>query len=57
MKIYATRRLQNRLSNKNVDLLLPLYEIDYLLNHSDYIVIACPLTYLTRNLINKKNLI
>ena len=58
MKIYATRRLQkNRLSNKNVDLLLPLCEIDYLLNHSDYIVIACPLTYLTRNLINKKNLI
>ena len=55
MKIYATRRLQkNRLSNKNVDLLLPLCEIDYLLNHSDYIVIACPLTYLTRNLINKK---
>ena len=54
MKIYATRRLQkNRLSNKNVDLLLPLCEIDYLLNHSDYIVIACPLTYLTRNLINK----
>ena len=55
MKIYATRRLQkNRLSNKNVDLLLPLYEIDYLLSHSDYIVIACPLTCLTRNLINKK---
>ena len=54
MKIYATRRLQkNRLSNKNVDLLLPIHEIDYLLNHSDYIVIACPLTYLTRNLINK----
>lgn len=57
MKIYATRRLQkNRLSNKNVDLLLPLCEIDYLLNHSDYIVIACPLTYLTRNLINKKKI-
>lgn len=57
MKIYATRRLQkNRLSNKNVDLLLPIHEIDYLLNHSDYIVIACPLTYLTRNLINKKKI-
>lgn len=57
MKIYATRRLQkNRLSNKNVDLLLPLCEIDYLLNHSDYIVIACPLTYLTRNLISKKKI-
>ena len=57
MKIYATKRLQkNRLSNKNVDLLLPLCEIDYLLNHSDYIVIACPLTYLTRNLINKKKI-
>ena len=44
---------KNRLSNNNVDLLLPLCEIDYLLNHSDYIVIACPLTYLTRNLINE----
>ena len=55
MKIYATRRLQkSRLSNKNIDLLLPLCEIDYLLSHSDYIVITCPLTYLTKNLINKR---
>ncbi len=54
MKIYAVRRLQKkRLSNSNIDMLMPLEDLDYLLTHSDFIVIACPLTPLTFRLITK----
>tara|TARA_Y100001970_G_scaffold275829_2_gene377603 strand:+ start:17219 stop:18193 length:975 start_codon:yes stop_codon:yes gene_type:complete len=57
MKIYATKRLQKKtISNSTTDLLLPLKDIDYILKNSDYIVIACPLTPLTYQLINKKKI-
>ena len=57
MKIYATKRLQKKkTSNSNVDLLLPLKDINYIFKNSDYIVIACPLTPLTYQLINKEKL-
>lgn len=57
MKIYATRRLQKKkISNSNVDLLLPMEETNYILKNSDYIVLSCPLTPKTYKLINKKNI-
>ena len=57
MKIYATRRLQKKkISNSNVDLLLPMEETNYILKISDYIVLSCPLTPKTYKLINKKNI-
>ena len=57
MQVYGTRRLQkNKISNTNIDLLLPLKDIDYILKKSDYIVLACPLTPQTYKLINKEKL-
>tara|TARA_B100000579_G_scaffold436286_1_gene461824 strand:- start:2941 stop:3915 length:975 start_codon:yes stop_codon:yes gene_type:complete len=57
MQVYGTRRLQkNKISNSNIDLLLPLKDIDYILKNSDYIVLACPLTPQTYKLINKEKL-
>ena len=39
-----------------VDELLPISEINYIIENSTYLVIACPLTPKTKNLINKKKL-
>ena len=52
MNIIATRRLQKKKENKKfVDELLPINEIEDLFSNSDFIVIACPLTPNTLNLI------
>ena len=52
MNIIATRRLQKKKENKKfVDELLPINDIEDLFSNSDFIVIACPLTPNTLNLI------
>ena len=57
MKVIATRRLQKNVeSKKNVDKLIPISELNYLLRKSDFIVIACPLTPTTKRLISKDQL-
>jgi len=57
MRVIATRRLQKQeISNKNVDRLLPLMNIKELYKESDFIVIACPLTPKTENLISSKEI-
>ena len=57
MDVIATRRLQKTIqSNKSVDQLIPTSNLDMLLKNSDYIVISCPLTPLTKNLIGSKEL-
>ena len=56
MKVLATRRLQKKIENKRyVDVLYPTSEIDSILKGSDFLVLACPLTPLTKNMINKKS--
>ena len=53
MNVIATKRLQKKVaSNKFVDQLIPTSNLKVLLNNSDYIVISCPLTPLTINLIS-----
>ncbi len=55
MQVIATRRLQKKNEKKKyVDQLIPLSSLNILLKQSDYVVIACPLTPLTKNLINLK---
>ncbi len=57
MNVIATRRLQKKMeSKKTVDELIPISELDYLLKNSDYVVIACPLTPLTKGLIGKSQI-
>ena len=57
MNVIATKRLQKKIdSNKFVDQLIPTSDLKILLNNSDYIVISCPLTPLTNNLISLKEL-
>jgi len=57
MDVIATRRLQKKIdSNKFVNQLLPLTDLNILLKNSDYIVIACPLTPLSMHLITLKEL-
>ena len=57
MKIIATRRLQKKIENKKtVDHLIPLSELEFLLKESDFIVVSCPLTPLTKGMIGKKEL-
>ena len=54
MKVLATRRLQKKKEKKKyVDMIMPLNEIEYIFKNSDYLAICCPLTPLTKNLINK----
>jgi phosphoglycerate dehydrogenase-like enzyme len=54
MKVIATRRLQKKIENKKtVDELIPLSKLTYLLKNSDYIVVACPLTPLTKGMIGR----
>ena len=58
MKVIATRRLQKKIESKKiVDELIPISELDYLLENSNYVVIACPLTPQTKGLIGKSQLI
>jgi len=57
MKVIATRRLQKKIKKtKIVDALIPLADLDYLLRNSDYVVIACPLTPLTKGMIGGNEL-
>ena len=57
MRIIATRRLQKKIENKKtVDYLIPLSDLNFLLKESDYIIICCPLTPLTKGMIGKKEL-
>jgi len=57
LNVIATRRLQKKVeSNKFVDQLIPTSDLQVLLKNSDYVVIACPLTPLTTNLISLKEL-
>ncbi len=56
MKVLATRRLQKKIENKKfADFLMPLDKINFILENSNFIAITCPLTPLTKNMINKKS--
>ena len=57
MNVIGIKRLQKKKEAKlYIDELLPINKLDYLLSNSDYIVISCPLTPLTKELINKEKL-
>lgn len=57
MRVIATKRLQKKeTSNKNVDRLLPLNNIEELYRESDFIIISCPLTPKTENLVSTKEI-
>ncbi len=57
MKVIATRRLQKKVESTRIaDELIPTSKLDYLLTESDYVVIACPLTPLTKGMIGKEKL-
>ena len=57
MKVLATRRLQKeKTQTKLVDELLPISKLNYIIANSKYLIITCPLTPITKNLINKNNL-
>ena len=57
MRIIGTRRLQKKIENKKtIDYLIPFSEVNFLLEESDYVVISCPLTPLTKNMIGKNEL-
>ena len=53
MKVIATRRLQKKItSNRFVDYLLPLSNINQLYKDSDFIAVTCPLTPMTDKMIS-----
>mgnify|MGYP006098421035 CR=1 FL=1 len=57
MNIIATRRLQKKNESKKIaDELIPLSDLGHLLTESDYVIIACPLTSLTKGMIAKKEI-
>jgi len=57
MQVIATRRLQKKIEEKKiVNELIPISRLKYLLKNSNFIVIACPLTPLTKGMIGKKEL-
>jgi len=57
MKVIATRRLQKKVEHKKtVDELIPISKLSHLLKNSDFVIVACPLTPLTRGMIGKKEL-
>ena len=57
MNVIATRRLQKKVEHKKaVDELIPISMLSHLLKNSDFVVVACPLTPLTRCMIGKKEL-
>ena len=54
MRVLATRRLQKKEENKKyVDALLPMDQLHRVAKESDFLSIACPLTPMTENMINK----
>ena len=56
MEVHAIRRLQKKTeSKKNVDKLMPMSQIEDVFSASDFIVVACPLTPKTKEMINKKH--
>ena len=52
MKIIATKRLQKKIETSSNLELIPTSEINYLYKESDFVVVACPLTHLTKNMID-----
>ena len=57
MNVIATRRLQKKVeSNRFVDKLIPMLDLELLLSQSDFIIISCPLTPQTKNLIKRDQL-
>ena len=57
MKVIATRRLQKKAEHKKtVDELIPISKLSHLLKNSDFVIVACPLTPLTRGMIGKREL-
>ena len=57
MRVIGTRRLQKKTENKKtIDYLIPFSDLDFLLEESDYVVISCPLTPLTKGMIGKNEL-
>ena len=57
MNVIAIRKHQKKKeSNIDVNELLPINKLNYLLSKSKYIIVACPLTPLTKNLISESNL-
>lgn len=56
INIIATKRLQKKISIDKHIKLLPTGMIDVLMQESDYIIISCPLTPQTKNMINKERL-
>ena len=56
MRVLATRRLQKKIEHKKyADMLVPITHMDSILKDSDFIALTCPLTPLTKNMINKKS--
>ena len=54
MNVIATRRLQKKVEHKKtVGELIPLSMLSHLLKNSDFLVVACPLTPLTKGMIGK----
>jgi len=52
MNVIAARRLQKKIVKKRfVDKLIPVSDLSLLLNESDFVIISCPLTPLTKNMI------
>ena len=57
MQVIATRRLQKIIEKKRfVDKLIPLSKLSTLLKESDFVIVSCPLTPLTKNMITIKQL-
>ena len=57
MQVLATRRLQKKIEHKKyVDVLYPTSKMNCILKGSDFIALTCPLTPLTKNMINKESL-
>ena len=53
MNVLATRRLQkNKSSNRYVDSLIPISDINQIYQQSDFIAITCPLTPMTKQMIS-----
>ena len=54
MRVIATRRLQKKEENKKyVDVLLPMNQLHRVAEESDFLSIACPLTPMTENMVDK----
>ena len=51
MRAIATRRLQKKIEKSSSLELIPTSEINYLYKESDFVVVACPLTHLTKEMV------